>query len=246
MKTYCISDIHGHLDNLYLFVKTLDSDDRVFVLGDAIDKGPVPLGCLEYIMEDSRFTMLLGNHEYMMFNTLSTEPGSYSYNDAFDLWVNWNEGGDTLDAYNALPRYKQLRIYDYIKRLPLNIPNVKVGDRTFYLVHSCPHSDIKFSMADVEYSDVKISSYVWDRVTPWDKTEIDNQIVIAGHTFVQEHLGYDVKTVEPVYDRKKTIGASNQSIQDAHYIDIDGGLATPFESAELIALCLDDLTYKLY
>ena len=98
----------------------------------------------------------------------------------------------------------------------------------------------------MEYSDVKIASYVWDRMTPWDKAEIDNQIVVAGHTFVQEHLGYDVETVEPVYDRKKTTGASNQSIENAHYIDIDGGLATPFESAKLIALCLDDLTYKLY
>ena len=246
MKTYCIADVHGHLDSLYLFVKTLDKDDRVFVLGDAIDKGPVSLGCLEYIMVDPRFTMLLGNHEYMMFNLLSAEPGSYSYNEAFETWVDWNEGGDTLDAYNALPKYKQQRIYDYIKRLPLNIPNVKVGDRTFYLVHSCPHSDIKLTMADVEYSDVKISSYVWDRMTPWDKAEISNQIVVAGHTFVQEYLGYDTETIEPVYDRKQTTGTRNQSIEDAHYIDIDGGLATPFESAKLIALCLDDLTYKLY
>ena len=76
MKTYCIADVHGHLDNLYLFVKTLDKDDRVFVLGDAIDKGPMSLGCLQYIMADTRFTMLLGNHEYMMFNLLSQELGS--------------------------------------------------------------------------------------------------------------------------------------------------------------------------
>ena len=246
MKTYCISDVHGHLDNLYLFVKTLDKDDRVFVLGDAIDKGPISLGCLQYIMADTRFTMLLGNHEYMMFNLLSQEPGSYSYNDAYETWVDWNEGGDTLDEYNVLPKHKQLEIYNYIKNLPLNIPNVRVGDKTFYLVHSCPHSDIKQTMADVGYSDVKIGSYVWDRMTPWDKIEIDNQIIISGHTFVQEYLGYDAQEIMPVYDRKIVIGTTNQSIVDAHYIDIDGGLATGLDNSRLIALCLDDLSYKLY
>ena len=246
MKTYCISDIHGHLDNLYLFVKTLNKDDRVFVLGDAVDKGPMSIGCLQYIMADTRFKMLLGNHEYMMFNTLSAERGTYSYKEAFDLWINWNEGGDTLNQYNELPKYKQLKIFNYLKNLPLNIPNVKVGSRTFYLVHSCPHSDIKLTMADVEYSDIKISSYVWDRMTPWDRTEVDNQIVIAGHTFVQEYLGYDVKDVMPVYDQKASCGKRDSSLADAHYIDIDGGLATRLDNARLIALCLDDLSFELY
>ena len=36
---------------------------------------------------DPRFTMLLGNHEYMMFNLLSQEPGSYSYNDAYKTTI---------------------------------------------------------------------------------------------------------------------------------------------------------------
>lgn len=246
MKTYCISDVHGHINNLNSFVKTLDKDDRVFVLGDVIDKGPDSMGCLELIMEDPRFTMLLGNHEYMMFDLLSQEPGSYSYRDAYVQWVDWNEGEPTLTQYNELPRFKQLRVYNYIKSLPLDLPNVKVGDRTFYLVHSCPQEDIKLTMEDVEYSDIKIASYIWDRVTPWDRLDTKGKIVIAGHTIVQEHLGYDVETIEPVFDRKRIYGVSSQTIEDANYIDIDGGLAADFDSSRLIALCLDDLTYKLY
>ena len=241
MKTYCISDVHGHLDNLNRFVQTLEKDDRVFVLGDAIDKGPKSIECLEYIMNDSRFKMLLGNHEYMMFNTLSSKPGTYSYEDNYDLWVNWNEGLDTLKEYESLPRYKQINIFNYIKGLPLNVPNLKIGNRTFYLVHSCPHSDNELTMADVEYNEDKISDYVWDRVVPGDKLEIDNQIVVAGHTFVQTYLGYDTKEIMPVYDGMD----ESDTIKDAHYIDIDGGLATPFGSAKLIVLCLDDLNYKL-
>ena len=239
MKTYCISDIHGHLDNLNRFIQTLNEDDRVFVLGDVIDKGPKAIECLKLIMDDSRFTMLLGNHEYMMFNLLSAEPCSYTYNDAFDLWINYNEGGDTLDAYNELPRYMQLRIYDYLKRLPLNIPDLKVGNNKFYLVHSYPHSDIKLTMADVEYSDINISSYVWDRVNLPASLEIDNKIVIAGHTPVQLHLGLSVERIKPVSDNQ-------HNFIDSKYIDIDGGLATNLDNSKLIALCLNDLNYELY
>lgn len=239
MKTYCISDIHGHFENLERFVKTLKEDDRVFVLGDVIDKGKDSIKCLEYIMNDDRFLMLLGNHEYMMFNLLSEEPGSYLYNEYYDLWVNWNSGGDTLDQYNELTRYNQLQIYNFIKRLPLNIPNVKVNDKNFYLVHSCPKSDIQLRMEDLEYSENRIAEYVWDRVNPGDKLGTENKIVIGGHTFVQAHLGYDTKKIYPVHDGR-------DDINKASYIDIDGGLATPFESAKLIALCLDDLSYELY
>jgi len=239
MKTYCISDIHAHLDNLERFIDTLEKDDRIFVLGDVVDKGPEAIKCLDIIMKDNRFRMLLGNHEYMMFNLLSLEPGTYEYKEAYKTWVDWNEGGDTLDQYNKLPKYKQIEIYNYIKRLPLNIPNIKVGDRTFYLVHSCPHSDIKLTMEDVGYSDLKIGSYVWDRVNPLDKMDIENQIVIAGHTIVQEYLGLFTDKIEPVFDCK-------DNINKAHYIDIDGGLATGLPNSKLISLCLDDLSYSLY
>ena len=40
MKTYCISDIHGHYQNFLAFYETLEEDDLVYVLGDVIDVLP--------------------------------------------------------------------------------------------------------------------------------------------------------------------------------------------------------------
>lgn len=247
MKTYCISDVHGHLDNLMRFVETLEKEDRVYVLGDVVDKGPNSIECLQYIMYDSRFTMLLGNHEYMMFNVLSLEDYAYGYSEEYEMWIDYNEGEKTLVEYNSLSRAEQLEIYNYIKKLPLNIPDVKVGDKIYYLVHSCPHSDLKLTMEAVDYSDLKINSYVWDRVDPLDNDVcVEGKIVIAGHTPVQAYIGLSAKEVLPLYDRKKVTGISKYDLNDANYIDIDGGLAARLENSRLIALCLDDCSYKLY
>ena len=238
MKTYCISDVHGHLDNLYFFVKTLNEDDRVFVLGDAIDKGPMSLGCLQYIMADTRFKMLLGNHEYMMFNLLNSKLGTREYNEAYEQWINWNVGEETLKQFIALPHHEQLKIFNYIDNLPLNIPNVEVNGRKYYLVHSCPSSNLSYKMKDLEYNDKKICEYVWERVNPEDTFNIGEDVtVIAGHTMVQFYVGLDAKEISPVFDGK--------DIKKAKYIDIDGGLASQLDNARLISLCLDDLSYKL-
>jgi len=238
MKTYCISDVHGHLDNLNRFIETLNIDDRVYVLGDVVDKGPNSIECLNIIKNDERFTMILGNHEHMMFNTLSKEKGTYEYKMAYETWVNWNAGKITLIQYESLPKQEQTKLFNYIESLPLNIPNVKVGKRTFYLVHSCPGSNISLTMSDVSYDDQTIFNYVWERVSPMDDVSVDGQIVIAGHTPVQSYIGLHIPKIMPI---------ANSDIQEEiRYIDIDGGLATDLENSKLIAYCLDDLSYKLH
>lgn len=246
MKTYCISDIHGHLNNLNKFIKTLNDDDIVYVLGDVVDKGSDSIKTLQLIMNDKRFKMLLGNHEYMMFQVLSNEIDSYDYSIYYDNWINYNSGDETLKQYEALPHYEQLRIFNFIKELPLNYPNIKVNDKTYYLVHSCPHSDIQLKMKDIAFDDDTICKYVWDRVNPLDRLDINDQVVIAGHTPVQYYIGLTADKVEPVFDYKNKLGSTNKDIHSAHYIDIDGGLAADLDNSRLIALCLDDLNYRVY
>ena len=244
MKIYCISDIHGHWDNFKRFIDTLEKDDVVYVLGDVIDKGAEPIKCLKYIMNDPRFTMILGNHEYMMYQYLSTEI-PYEQEELYVQWVMCNSGRDTLVEYRKLDEKDQDEILNFIKDLPLNIPNLKVGDRTYYLVHSNPHSYEKLRMEDVGFDDDVIVSYVWDRVNPMDRIAVKDQIVVAGHTFVQEYLGYYDIEVKPVFSYKKNYG-SEPDIKNTNYIDIDGGLAADLPNSKLIALCLDDLTFKVY
>ena len=72
MSTYVMSDIHGNLDRFEKVLKQIDlqDDDKVYILGDVIDRNPYGIEILLRIIEDERFEMLLGNHEYMMLDYL--------------------------------------------------------------------------------------------------------------------------------------------------------------------------------
>ncbi len=63
---YCISDIHGYYD---LFCRLMDKikfggGDRLFVLGDMIDKGPDSIRLAKLIFSMPNAVCIAGNHEY--------------------------------------------------------------------------------------------------------------------------------------------------------------------------------------
>ena len=64
--TYCISDIHGHYD---LFCRLMDAvrfgdDDTLYILGDAVDKGPQSVRLAKLLLSINNAVYLAGNHEY--------------------------------------------------------------------------------------------------------------------------------------------------------------------------------------
>ena len=64
-KTYVISDIHAHMAPLAGFLRSINDDDIVYILGDIVDKGPDGLDPFLTILDDLRCILILGNHELM-------------------------------------------------------------------------------------------------------------------------------------------------------------------------------------
>lgn len=64
MRFIFIGDIHGCLDEFQELVRLADvrPEDQVICLGDFMDKGPDPVGCVRFARE-SGFRSILGNHE---------------------------------------------------------------------------------------------------------------------------------------------------------------------------------------
>lgn len=64
MRTIVIGDVHGMLDELRALVDKLDlrDGDRLFFLGDLVDKGPDSLGVVRFV-RDLGATVVCGNHE---------------------------------------------------------------------------------------------------------------------------------------------------------------------------------------
>ena len=63
-RVFAVGDVHGHFATLRALVHRLrlGDEDRLVLLGDAIDRGPDAAGVVAYIRNDPRLLTLLGNH----------------------------------------------------------------------------------------------------------------------------------------------------------------------------------------
>lgn len=145
---YVMSDIHGNMTRFKSILKQikLKPDDKLYILGDVIDRFPNGIRILRLIMKMPNVEMLLGNHEYMMLNAIAPSelfegqpwsPRSQEVNQ----WHWYNNGGKVTHNYMKHIR-KDLRreIYDYLYKLPLNF-DIEVNGVNYKLVHGSPEDD---------------------------------------------------------------------------------------------------------
>ena len=61
MATYVMSDIHGLWDKFEKMMNLLNlkDNDKVYFLGDVIDRGADGIKILQYILNDPHFTLLM-------------------------------------------------------------------------------------------------------------------------------------------------------------------------------------------
>ncbi len=87
-RVYAVGDVHGHLATLRALLHRLNlgAEDRVVVLGDAIDRGPDAAGVVHLLRTDPRLILLMGNHERMATMSLCPDRG-------VELWQPWMHRG---------------------------------------------------------------------------------------------------------------------------------------------------------
>ena len=237
MATYAISDIHGNWKRYKAFKSKLCLSDTVYVLGDVIDKGKDGIDILVDMINDGRFIILMGNHEHLMYSYLKAirnenwDVASYYE----DIWLYTNGGNNTYDQYCDLSDHLKEQIDTLFENMPIIMPDVIVNGRHFCLVHSTPGKYRgKETLTIKETGDNlgNVVPFIWDRVFIENGRKLldDERIVIGGHTATLHH-GESGKVY---FDADR--------IEDATYIDIDGGCAYGSKDTSLIALRLDDLT----
>ena len=117
MSTYVVSDIHGQFD---LFLKGLESvsfkdADHLWVIGDAIDRGPDGIRLLQYIMQHDNMDLIIGNHELMMLNSVDPDGGKEFKGSDADLWIVRNGGEQTYSRYCELPETERRELLDWLR-----------------------------------------------------------------------------------------------------------------------------------
>lgn len=112
MSIYAISDIHGCYDEFISVLEkcNLAPNDELYILGDAIDRGPASDKVIKWIVdnqansENSNIFYILGNHEQMMIWSMEGNWGTLTVD--MDSVASWKQNGgqETLCQLSAALR----------------------------------------------------------------------------------------------------------------------------------------------
>ncbi len=161
-STYVCSDLHGEFPAYQAIISQLKESDKLYILGDVIDKGPDGIKILQDVMKrksKGQVEFLIGNHELMMIQSLILG----EKND----W-NRNENKETKDAFNMLSIGEQAKIKDFLLNSYV-YKNISVNSQNIHLVHarsvqdSCDDKDMTVKeMIDGGKRDL-MHKALWDR-----------------------------------------------------------------------------------
>lgn len=181
---YVMADIHGNLRRFRSVMEqiALTEEDRLYVLGDVIDRYPDGIEILRELMGMENAELILGNHEYMMLLALDRkyDPGNPAHRAEQERALNhWyrNGGRVTHEALMRLSEEDRREIFDYLKGLALNL-ELTVDGTHYRMVHGGPVEEFRDQVE--RYRD-ECYFAVWKR---WKKDEFTpkDYVMVFGHT----------------------------------------------------------------
>lgn len=183
---FFVGDIHGEYQKLMdaLCKVGFDFDkDRLWCVGDLVDRGPDSLKCL-LLIDEPWFGTVLGNHESMMIDAVlrSEKMGDRERYYAKQMWA--TNGGEW---YYALEDEYKLLADTFIKVLDEYIPNaILVGD--IGVIHAeCP-TPLWLGLGEGKKPYLEEAS-MWSRSRMTNQSEalvLDVAAVVVGHTPVKQ------------------------------------------------------------
>ena len=199
---YVTSDLHGYpLDAFRNLLSSagFDDDDRLYVLGDVIDRnGDGGVAALRWFMEQPNVELLMGNHEDMLLSCsfLFEEDADENIDrlslEQLQLLLNWMRNGaaPTIDSLRELQRENPEALdalLSYLETAPLYV-RVNAGGREFLLVHS----GLENFSPDRDLNDYAPDELIWHRPAPGE-TYFQDVMTIFGHTPTKYLPGGDGK-----------------------------------------------------
>ena len=247
MSTYVFSDVHGHLAPLDRALSRVSpgEGDRVFCLGDMIDRGPDPVGVLRVVRSLPGVVALLGNHEDLMLDCLRDPNDSLAA-------MNWaiNGGSVTRHGLAELEDDELEELLGWVRSCPRSA-HVRVDERLYLLAHAGVSLDApEPSTWDDEAAEAYLGAQsaedlTWIREDFWGARrglsgrDGSGPIVVAGHTPTPYLEGMTGEMDRPAIGedglaRMVRVGAERDRW------DIDSGAAGGAGFGQVLVLRLDD------
>lgn len=197
-RVFVSADWHGCLDPAQKVLDFLQPDDKLYFLGDAIDRGPHGYKIMTKLLNDPRVEYLMGNHEAMMLEAIehmiTYGLNDYQFYGMDDNWLYGNGGIKTFEDMNCGIGIDLPKLYKNIKNMP-TYAILTLKDKKIILEHAgyTPDKDGRVKWDNKHHDPVWDRDHFWD---PWSGAE--DMYLIHGHTpvqYLQFEYGY--------YDRPK-------------------------------------------
>ena len=191
MSTYVMSDLHGHYKEYLAMLQkiNLKDSDKLYILGDILDRGPNPIKIILDVMERPNIEVIAGNHCVMASKCLPllmqeiTEESLSDTNSEFliESLLNWQRNGafSMIDELRRYDRKTQRRIIDFIADFEL-YKEIEVNENDYVLVHA----GLGNFSPDKDIWDYDIDELVWER-PDYESPYYEDVFVITGHTPTQ-------------------------------------------------------------
>lgn len=141
------------------------TSDRVYFLGDLIDRGPKSADVVEFVKQEGH-TCILGNHEHLMLEAL-LDDGVHP--PALQAWL-YSGGQATVSSYKTVDHLLEHRLW--VQTLPTHLD---LGD--IWLAHAGVHPDMPVAEQTTQ-------EFCWIRERFHSITEpyFADKLIITGHT----------------------------------------------------------------
>jgi len=201
-KDYICSDIHGHfylLEEQLVAVGFDKKNDRLFCLGDLIDRSDDSILVLDYLKQPWFFS-ILGNHEIMLIDVCENQNPQTK-----QQWHFW--GGDWAEDLD----YDELEVYyQALSKLPIAIELKLKSGNTVGLVHAnlpdkADWNEIKSHLDKTPSTNINsyepiLREMLWEKAPLFENYSIELEAVknidhvFHGHTIIEEMIALENRT----------------------------------------------------
>lgn len=258
-RDFIIGDLHGSLscfENLYRNINFDPEKDRMFSVGDLVDRGPDSLGALS-LLHRPWFHCVLSNHEQMMLEAFNGGyMGQYWFMNGggwgLETWTNARKAAMTLTQADM----ELIDLLLLVEELPYLITLTHKNGKKYHILHAeLPpgHHITNATLADpgkvLELATQQTSDgdcFVWGRYQfyPFYREDLSNRAKLIRMVKYNETAPYNdelshIISGHTVVKRPITLmGQTN--IDTAAYNSYD---TKPPRWAALTCICLDDWTF---
>jgi serine/threonine protein phosphatase 1 len=174
---YIVGDLHGNkykLGRLLIYIRFDPEIDRLFSVGDLIDRGPNSIECAELIYKDY-FYPVMGNHELMMIESIIGNDSQHR-----QCWV--DNGGEWHQSH-TIEEMTQLA-HD----LSVNPMIISVGEdeHRFNIVHA--------ELYDYNYQTDELNPIDNSWIDEWKFTRAQEDNLLWGRNIIDMHWSFITRT----------------------------------------------------